>query len=316
MRGPPGVLFTCQQGLEQRCRQDAMDLLHHDWKVWMDEQTKNSSIVTTSSAAVVDDGESDAATTTTGKQLSLDDELQQLKSSKNTPSKNNIFHLFETKCKGVVILVCTACPLMIDPYQHGLTADTTTTTTTSQSKRPRLAEPTPTANDRAPVVPTSPPAVTTWDPLQAIDRIMADVAADSSSYPSSRCIARLLPFQASCYPSIAELQHTLRSLLQRQQDLPATATFAIRIQRRLCNDAALKRPALIDAMASILLDERPQWTVDLGDPTMVVQLELCQTIACVALCPAAVAAVRITDPPPPTPATKRNSTQQQNNNQE
>ena len=214
-----------------------------------------------------------------------------------------------------MILVCTACPLMIDPYQHGLTADTTTTTTTSQSKRPRLADAT-AANDSAPVVPTSPPAVATWDPLQAIDRIMADVAADSSSYPSSRCIARLLPFQASCYPSIAELQHTLRSLLQRQQDLPATATFAIRIQRRLCNDAALKRPALIDAMASILLDERPQWTVDLGDPTMVVQLELCQTIACVALCPAAVAAVRITDPPPPTPATKRNSTQQQNNNQE
>jgi len=286
-RGPPGILFTCEQGWE---RKYALELLQRDWEVAIVE--KNS--------------------TMEAKKASLEDEIKQLKDG----DENAVFEQLDTRCKGVVILLCKACKNLVEPLPRPKgESDQAVEEKPPPTKKPRVDEHTAVEesskesensniekfeNSTTEKIETSPIAATpqkssiAWDPVAAIQRIINELNQTDSTnnYPSSRFISRMIPCQATFYAGIPELQHTIKSILEgSEQQYPLTKqTFAIRIKRRFC-DGIIVRKDVIDAVAGVVLASRPTWKVNLKEPDVVIQLEFCQTLATVAICKAKWASV-------------------------
>ena len=107
-RGPPGFLFTVGMGRERKCQREALALLQHYHKGSKKEETEETP-------------------------LSLEDEIAQvLEASRD--KENMDFRVFETGCKGVVVILCNLpnCyvvpPLVLPRRRREVWNDDNTTT--------------------------------------------------------------------------------------------------------------------------------------------------------------------------------------------
>ena len=104
--GGPGILWTCETGLERKCRHQAMEILSHYYELCPD--TNNSSDQGASSDPLR--RSSDFLTSTVGaastgaSRPSLEEELAQLR---RAPTQQGVpFSVYETKCRGIVVMLC------------------------------------------------------------------------------------------------------------------------------------------------------------------------------------------------------------------
>lgn len=239
--GPPGIIFSCNQGLEQQCYVDAIAQLQ---------------MVTTI--------EGDNNNTTDD----LEGELQQLRNSNINNNRTthsrvaaNTFQLYDTRCKGLVIVLWRGDGSN-DATSFRETDNNRDTTDQQQRSNPCLQQP-----------------LTVWDPVATIECIVADAQSDSPRYPSSRIITRTVPMQMTFSPSVTELKEVIAHLLRScgTEENPSGTTFAVHVRRRFCD--VLTRPMIISAVADVVQEKRPHWKVDLNQPDYVVQVEVCQMLA-------------------------------------
>ena len=98
-----------------------------------------------------------------------------------------------------------------------------------------------------------------------------------------RFVTRMIPMQATCFASAQEI-HTTATALLRRMLLPTTTTtttttksFAISIKKRLCSNVTSNE--IIDMIAAILLEQIPDCKVNLSNPDVTIQVEICRTLA-------------------------------------
>ncbi|KAG7336587.1 THUMP domain containing protein [Nitzschia inconspicua] len=246
--------------------------------------------------------------------LSLEEELKQLKSKASKGGNYNYdnngnkssFGVYDTGCRGSVFVICTLpnCEL-IEPIQteyqkakilaeqqqkndDDMTNDRTkaaTTTTNdeeseSNNKNNNNDQDVPTKKkpkiDKVSTKETSVIA-TPWDPIATVDAILADRTSGKSNVgiPSSRFITRIIPIQATCFASEEELRLTCENLLPKY--LPKdTKTFAIVMKRRNCE--RLKRDAIIDIIANIVVGLVPKCKAQMDKPEITITVEICRTL--------------------------------------
>jgi tRNA(Ser,Leu) C12 N-acetylase TAN1 len=153
-----------------------------------------------------------------------------------------------------------------------------------------------------------------WDPVAAVDRIVAEMAKPSSTYPDSRYCTKITPFQTIIKADLVTIAQAVTRLIARfqqeqQQDqqhpsvssndnnivnhgaatttttTPAaaatttTTTFAIRIHRRLGSDH-VTRNDLIAHVAAIVPSD---WQVQLLNPKVMIWIEIIKTMAGVSI---------------------------------
>lgn len=171
-RGGPGVFLTCETGRERKCRVEALDILNH----YVREDTTTP----------------DDPTNDDGKPLSLDDEINQLKSKRG---KKQIFSAYNTGVRGTITLLCTLPDCNIIPQfrtsdmkrEHGAEAEdgnddepeSKKLKTEEEKEEPTKPEETVEAKAASP---QSPPS---WDPIVTVKQVLKDLREGSATAPSS-----------------------------------------------------------------------------------------------------------------------------------
>ncbi|KAG7341401.1 THUMP domain containing protein [Nitzschia inconspicua] len=279
-----------------------------------DKDSKGVAAATALPSTVVDNDDNNKNTkpsSSSSVPLSLEEELKQLKSKAskggnyNSNGNKSSFGVYDTGCRGSVFVICTLpnCEL-IEPIQTEYqkakilaeqqqkddddmtnerkeAATTTTTPNDEESESSNI-------NDQ--VVPTKKKpkidmvssketsvAATIWDPIATVDAILADWTSGKSNVgiPSSRFITRIIPIQATCFASEEELRLTCEKLLPKY--LPKdTKTFAIVMKRRNCE--RLKRDAIIDIIANIVVGLVPKCKAQMDKPEITITVEICRTL--------------------------------------
>ena len=260
-RGAPGIVLTCESGREIKCEREALDILQHDWDI---------NVVTVKES---------------GKSTSLDDELEKLKGSKIVSP----FSVYATGCRGMVVILCTDCRLIVEPLEktgdkehNGRHLDASTTVTETEecgaAKKPRLDGG---KSDETSVGATDQDEESaSWDPLEAVGRIVKDMESSNSVFPSSRFITRMIPMQATMYASVDDIRNATESLIVPFAD-QKNKTFAIQVKRRLCDH--LKRDDVIAAIGPVVSEAAPTWKVNLRTPDFTIVVEICKTFAGVSI---------------------------------
>lgn len=273
-RGGPGVLLTCETGRERKCRFEGLDILnfyHRKQKATADEG---------------DDANDSSAAVTDKKALSLDDEIKQLKTKK----EKQIFSLYDTGVRGSITLLCTLPDSgLIEPFHRPKeqagdkeepetkkqkSDDSKVDVKSKDEKGVKVEEPkeeTKPKEEKSGV--KSPPL---WDPVATVRLVLDDLRKGSTDAPSSRFVTRMVPIQASCFASEAEMAHVARHLFSTIAPPVAGAepiTFAIQLKRRICSH--IKRQDVIDWVAK----EAPsEWKVNLTDAKYTLVVEIMKTL--------------------------------------
>jgi tRNA(Ser,Leu) C12 N-acetylase TAN1 len=255
-RGGPGVLLTCETGREKKCRQEAIDILNHYYRMEV-RTNKNSNNNKQGDGDNGDDDDDDATHGEDGNDdntpLSLDEEIKQLQTKKK---EKQIFSVYETGVRGTISLLCTLPEaILVAPFTFNKETyqppkpsndnnDTTLDHPEPASKKPKVggdesnevkvagteSVSTPTTL----VVPTSQPEASSsthhasqfhgWDPVRTVQRILNDLRQGSSNAPSSRFVTRMIPIQVSCFTNDAEMSHCARELFARIMTTATTTT--------------------------------------------------------------------------------------------
>lgn len=148
-----------------------------------------------------------------------------------------------------------------------------------------------------------------WDPTEAVANVVKDLMTANDKHllempPTSRLITRMIPLQATCYPSEEEIASTIDRLMQdilvkeegtsgvskatKSESSTASSppTFAIQFKRRFCEH--LKRDQVIRVAASQVGQSTSArkggaWKVDLKHPDYTFLVEVCQTLCGVSI---------------------------------
>lgn len=250
-RGGPAILFTCDQGRERKCEREGKEMLKYYWES-QDEHKAQIGVGTKSS--------------------NLDDELATLRA--RTDEKSGPFRVFETGCRGTVVLMCALPNCNIIPR---LTKERETSE--PSAKKLRLD---------GKHLSMSPP----WDPIRTVHAVVKDLVDSNESgarAPGSRFVSRMIPVQATCYASLTEIQEVVDLLLDRL--LPTLAplsaeqtprSFGITFKRRNCS--MLQRNTVIEAIAGLVV-RRTSWSVKLREPDFTVMIEVCKTLCGISILP-------------------------------
>lgn len=128
--------------------------------------------------------------------------------------------------------------------------------------------------------------------------------SNSTAAPSSRFITRIIPIQATCYPSLVEIKCVAQALIdtyllpsissKEEEEEGATGasndtpkkSFSISFRKRNCNH--LSRDDVISTVADLLLLKDGETTttnfeVNLSEPDYTIVIEVCRTLCCMAV---------------------------------
>ena len=283
-RGAPGMLLTCETGREQKCQREGLEIL-------------NFYLPTSDLATTADNQKGQGEDDGTAK-LSLEEELQRLKSRKG-PSEPSGFGVYDTSCRGTVFVLCTLpncnlIPTIQTEYmlkKKNETDNTIVDAVDIVSKKKlksekdgaeldkkgddlaiRLAKDGEN-NDGNVVVQETP---SPWNPISTIRTILSDIDNDSNKEaPRSRFVTRMIPIQATCFASLEELQLTCSELLKKYMSR-ATKTFAIVFKRRNCSN--LNRSLVIKIVGELMQKSFADCKVNLNKPDATIFVEVCGTL--------------------------------------
>ena len=139
-----------------------------------------------------------------------------------------------------------------------------------------------------------------WDPIETYKSIITDLndTKRSRNIPSSRFVTRIIPIEATCFANMDEIKSTTRALLTRASSMsdnnkgdnkisnPASSgddgsataptTFAIEFKKRLCT--TVTKEDIINNVAQIVVDHRPNWKVNLSKPDITILIQVCKTL--------------------------------------
>lgn len=307
-------MLTCETFREGKCRKEGISIFQHYFQHGLvnsgsdDATTDNDDVNLQQENKTKDESKEDTSS------LSLEEELKQLRSKK--PSASSQFAPYQTGSKGSVFLMCTAegCQLIPtirvdsdegDKPEKGGTSkkqrtegdddssskddtndDKGTTKTTTKAEgtlaaSDAAAESTPKdANAESDDKVGSNP----WDPVPVVCKVFADAEANVTSAPSSRFITRMIPIQATCFASSAEIKATVEELLQKFFFPNKNyKSFAVSIQKRICNN--VKKPEIIDMIAGRILDSDKKYKVSLDNPDATIVVEVVRTLCGIAVVP-------------------------------
>ncbi|GAX13059.1 tRNA acetyltransferase TAN1 [Fistulifera solaris] len=261
-RGAAGILLTCEQRREGKCRREGLDILKY-----YSEQSFPS-----------------ASNEKQEEKLSLEDELKALTSKKT--GEKSFFSQFETGCKGTVLFLFH--PEQESQETNGSQEKGETESSVEPAKRQRV-ETTTTVSD---AVPDNKEEITSFDPVKMVTQILRDTHDNSSqsrglNIPGSRFVTRIIPLQVTCSVSLEEITTTVANLTERflkamsKEQKMALQTFAVQIKRRNCGH--VKRMDMIVAVADQVAKTanellQQDWRVDLTNPDVTVWVEVCKSI--------------------------------------
>jgi tRNA acetyltransferase TAN1 len=260
-RGAAGILLTCEQRREGKCRREGLEILKY-----YSEQSLPS-----------------VSDTKQEEKLSLEDELKALKNKKN--GEKSFFSQFETGCKGTVLFLFH--PQQESEETNGSQEKGDTESSEEPSKRQRI-DTTSTVSDPLHNTEESP----SFDPVEMVTQILRDTHDNTSQskglgIPGSRFVTRIIPLQVTCSVSLEEITTTVATLTERfLQAMPkeqkmAIQTFAVQIKRRNCGH--VKRMEMIVAVADQVAKTANEllhqdWRVDLTNPDVTIWVEVCKSI--------------------------------------
>ena len=297
-RGGPGILLTCETGREFKARREALQILQQDWEVATVRSLRGN--YTETATHLKQSGSSDYnSTSETRKESSsgstlLDEEIAQLRQQRSkfsSSSPDSPFVIYETGCKGTVLILYQASsPSQAAPpakretskVQNTRNDDGDIKNTTLDTAQPGENF----ENDQT-VLAASDECIKVvnenkfdWDPLIVVKRIVEDMTLKSPNYTSSRYISRMIPIQRTCYATIEDISTVVQSLLEPIVDALCkscpivsetidhndtenetistpiitnkTTTFAIQEKRRFCHQ--MKREPLITAVGNVVGD--------------------------------------------------------------
>jgi tRNA acetyltransferase TAN1 len=313
-RGAAGILLTCDTGREAKARREGLAILQQDW-----EQNYVATPSIPSYIAESHDNAHRSEPTTKPSSDSLDTELEQLRRT-GTSTIAPSFAVYETGCKGTVLILCTAGRLIVPPRSKSDTGGVEP----NPPKKPKLDT---LAEDAA----ASPPSVTEdktneeaqasngdlthgsiqtsaacvsvsradWDPFDVVRRVVQDMENGANTLTSSRFITRMIPMQASCYTSIEDIQHAVEKLLEpivaiqaKQSPTASSAssgvarvpTFAVQEKRRFCSH--IKHDQIVDAIGAVVdRVTNAGWKVNLTSPDYTLWIEVCKNVTGVSVVP-------------------------------
>jgi THUMP domain len=282
-RGGPGILFTCETGREFKARREGLEILQQDWERSSISRTDMSRIDRSASASA--NGTDDTSKSTLEEELAT---LRRERFNEQSPSSASPFALYETGCKGVVVV------LFQQPAgKNSISSTCTTANGSSESNGKGSVE-----HDMSGDHPMK-----LWDPVLAVHRIAQDMTEKAPVYTSSRFITRMIPIQTTCYATIADIVMAAQALLQpivdSQSHLTVSGetsgdsfppsvrshTFAIHEKRRFCSQ--MKREPLITAVGNMVgeVTRKKPWTVQLTNPDYTIWIEICKTLAGISILP-------------------------------
>ena len=93
----------------------------------------------------------------------------------------------------------------------------------------------------------------------------------------------MIPIQATCFASAAEIKATSEALLEKFFFPFSYKSFAVSVQKRLCNN--VKKPEIIDIIAGRILDRDPKYKVSLENPDVTIVVEFARTLCGIAIAP-------------------------------
>lgn len=94
----------------------------------------------------------------------------------------------------------------------------------------------------------------------------------------------MIPIQATCFASSAEIKATVEELLQKFFFPNKNyKSFAVSIQKRICNN--VKKPEIIDMIAGRILDSDKKYKVSLDNPDATIVVEVVRTLCGIAVVP-------------------------------
>lgn len=100
----------------------------------------------------------------------------------------------------------------------------------------------------------------------------------------------MIPMQATCFASAAEIKATSEALLQKFFFPCSYNSFAVSIQKRICGN--VKRPEIIDMIAGRILDyhkhdgnPKKEYKVSLDNPDVTIVVEIIRTLCGISIVP-------------------------------
>jgi tRNA acetyltransferase TAN1 len=307
-RGGPGILLTCETGREFKARREALQMLQQDWDALLRSKHErtlgdgDANPLTFSSSSATDPGST--IDKDQGKGITLDEELAQLQNDRSkfrSASHESPFTIYETGCKGTVLILYQNLNSPILPMTSANTSDsdagtindTVTDNASIETNQNRTQS---TGTDAFHNAPNEKTRVTEtgskldekqneWDPLLLVERIVHDMTLKSPNYTSSRYISRMIPIQTTCYATIEDVCIAVKSLLEAivarhtSNRSKTSATFAIQEKRRFCNH--MKREPLITKVGEVVgtVTKGNEWTVNLTKPDYTIWIDICKTVA-------------------------------------
>lgn len=123
------------------------------------------------------------------------------------------------------------------------------------------------------------PTIFTQPPATNLNRNLSSLLS-----PLYRFITRMIPIQATCFASSAEIKATVEELLQKFFFPNKNyKSFAVSIQKRICNN--VKKPEIIDMIAGRILDSDKKYKVSLDNPDATIVVEVVRTLCGIAVVP-------------------------------
>lgn len=286
-RGAPGMLLTCETGREKKCQREGLEILNF--------YLQTSGLTTTTPGNRNDQKEDDGVTG-----LSLEEELERLKSKKESPDPS-AFGVYDTSCRGTVFVLCTLpncnlIPIIQTEYmlskknqiksKNDVAGDDVDNVSNKKLKSEEVGAETdgkcdsptmrPAGDEKSDggdlAVKETPP----WDPISTFQTILSDIDNDSNkAAPRSRFVTRMIPIQATCFASPEELELTCSEVLKKYVSR-AAKTFAIVFKRRNCSN--LNRNLVIKIVGEIMSKTFPACKVRLDKPDATILIEVCGTL--------------------------------------
>ncbi len=279
-RGAPGMLLTCETGREHKCKREGLEILNFYLQASGHSKTSDDQ-----SNEKEDEGATD---------LSLEDELERLKSKKKSTEASS-FGVYDTSCRGTVFVLCTLkncnlIPTIQTEYmlskKNQVNSNDETGGDTDHVPNEKLKHddvvvetdatsdgPTNEKNDNETTIAQETPV---WNPISTFRTILSDIDNDSNkAAPRSRFVTRMIPIQATCFASPEELELTCAELLKKYV-FPSTKTFAIVFKRRNCSN--LKRNSVIKIVGEMMSKMFPACKVQLDKPDATILIEVCGTL--------------------------------------
>lgn len=249
-------MLTCETGREKKCRQEAIDILNHYYRM----EVRNNKNNNNNNKQVDGNDDHDDDDESNGKDgnddetpLTLEEEIKQLQTKKK---EKQIFSVYETGVRGTISLLCTLPEaILVAPfafnkatYQPPKPSNDKDDTVTGlddpepTSKKQKLGEDedeeeelqltgTESVSTTLLVVPTpsqessqSHPVPFRWDPVRTVRRILHDLRQGSIDAPSSRFVTRMIPIQVSCFTNDDEISHCARELFAMTTNRIQTTT--------------------------------------------------------------------------------------------